>query len=151
MEALPPVPPALDIPLAPLGPTVDPELTHVAPELTDLKPQLAPASPPSPPRASASTKTSWVWQYFSVEIVDGKKAHICQAPKSPGSDEICRAKLTPDKTASTKSLSRHLDRRHGITANRAPASTESKPPLISKPRPSRVSLFPCLFGQHSQD
>ncbi|KAG0140476.1 hypothetical protein CROQUDRAFT_356462 [Cronartium quercuum f. sp. fusiforme G11] len=93
---------------------------------------LIPAPPPSTSPPAKPGKTSWVWRYFTVEIVDGKKTHICQAPSSdvtkPG---ICKAKLTPDKTASTKSLSRHLDRRHGITANKPPVDGTSMIPIPS--------------------
>lgn len=75
-------------------------------------------SKPSQPNAQkkSGSKTSWVWHYFTEETINNKDVLVCHAKVKPGSDDQCLSQITPDKTASTKSMSRHLEQKHGITS-----------------------------------
>lgn len=65
--------------------------------------------------ANSGLKKSWVWTYFITKDKDGKKSHICQVKKDPNGDETCGCPIAWDRSSSTKSMSRHLDRKHGIS------------------------------------
>lgn len=58
------------------------------------------------------TKRSWVWAHFHTVTTNGVKKHLCQAQLPTG--DRCNTPMQPDKTGSTKALSRHLNRRHHI-------------------------------------
>jgi hypothetical protein len=63
-----------------------------------------------------SNKTSWVWRYFKTEFHDRAQSmrNICQAPHPSGSDKICGIDLAIDSSSSTRSMGRHLNRRHHL-------------------------------------
>ncbi|KAI7939261.1 hypothetical protein MJO29_013997 [Puccinia striiformis f. sp. tritici] len=80
------------------------------------------SGPSEASKTKSSTKggsSSWVWQYFQRQKVDGKMWHVCQASLVPKGTVICHAKITPDKRGSTKSMINHLRNKHGISNNNA--------------------------------
>jgi hypothetical protein len=80
---------------------------------------------------TATARHSWVWQYFTTTDVEGIMKNVCGAKQgfidSPTDNNpdapivICNQALAIDKSASTKSMSRHLSRYHHIEA---PVQTE---------------------------
>lgn len=64
----------------------------------------------------SGAKSSWVWHYFIEHKTKYKHVLICQAKVNPGSNDLCLTELARDKTSSTKSMIRHLSKKHGITA-----------------------------------
>ncbi|KAH9807241.1 hypothetical protein DFH28DRAFT_938976 [Melampsora americana] len=64
----------------------------------------------------SGTKSSWVWHYFIEKKTEGRHYLVCQAKAKLGSNDLCLAELTRDKTSSTKSMIRHLAAQHGITS-----------------------------------
>lgn len=83
---------------------------------TEHNPQSKTRSSQAPPQNSSGTKTSWVWKYFVVKQIGGVDRAVCQA-KKPGSNDLCLYPLARDKSSSTKSMIRHLDRIHKISAD----------------------------------
>lgn len=99
-----------------------------------------------PPQFTLTAKkTSWVWKFFTEKIVDGELKQICQAQKNLGSEELCLQHFTPDKTSSTKSMSRHLLRLHGITAKTV--REESAVDLAKYAKEGRISKV-CISVCH---
>ncbi|KAH9810798.1 hypothetical protein DFH28DRAFT_932364 [Melampsora americana] len=64
----------------------------------------------------SGTKSSWVWHYFIEKKTEGRHYLVCQAKAKLGSNYLCLAELTRDKTSSTKSMTQHLAAQHGITS-----------------------------------
>lgn len=73
---------------------------------------------PAPPRKKTeidnSHKSSWVWQHFKTERdeVSKETSNICQAIIPSQGGKICGRELKVDSSGSTKSMARHLKRRH---------------------------------------
>ncbi len=73
---------------------------------SDASTQRIYASPMSHPN-----RYSWVWRYFMDFPDDPSKAY-CKVTKESG--DICGVLMSKDKTGSTRKLSRHLIRKHGL-------------------------------------
>jgi len=66
---------------------------------------------------SHETKKSWVWQYFKTEAVENISYNVCQANRVLGGSAPCLKRLAVDKKGSTKSMSNHLIKCHGLESD----------------------------------
>ena len=76
--------------------------------------------------ATTTIRSSWVWQYFAKEMVQGQMKNVCRSkegftdtPILPTDDAdapiiLCNKSMALDKQGSTKSMIRHLERCHHI-------------------------------------
>ncbi|KAG0146485.1 hypothetical protein CROQUDRAFT_44270 [Cronartium quercuum f. sp. fusiforme G11] len=71
---------------------------------------------------SKGHKTSWVWQHFEEKVINGVDKLVCQISMSES--QRCLTLLKPAATGSTKSLAKHLERKHGMTRDGNRSRTE---------------------------
>ncbi|KAF5121683.1 hypothetical protein DV495_004244 [Geotrichum candidum] len=113
-------------PQQPTGQLTSPQVTGPSQpqEQSIAQAQAAAALDKKTASALPAVRSSWVWNHF-VQTPENPFRVQCQCPvPGDGPNSICGVILTRDKTGSTGSMCRHLNRVHQMTSNVKPTNVK---------------------------